>query len=604
MPRPSTCGAVWCLEHPKMSDKVRRACAVARAHGYRYIWIDSCCIDKTSSEELSEAINSMFTWYRDASVCYSFLEDVSSGLSPRADLSGFRTSRWFTRGWTLQELIAPRNVIFLSLDWQIIGTKESLADVTESITGIPTAVLVHQTRLREVSVARRMSWASRRITTRVEDEAYSLMGIFDINMPTLYGEGSRAFLRLQEEILKRIPDGSLFAWGPRTANVFAVSPTPPPTYHRSALSQLKDCIRSVCLFFRRGALAHVLPAQPVRRHVDYTLSSASLYTPVTSVSEVSFLAPSVAQFLHSDDVCAMLQDELSFRLELRYARHYPPGYSTSSNGVRTWLPLLSCDSWRFSPETIIRSGNLRTPRRRYLAILACKLSNESLIGVVCYSRWHQEHSFRNIELYSGSIWGDPSEEGFARLVILSPEDLRTIRTEVQWQEVYLNLAYMRNMSSVPPLLDNGTIREHVHLAPWSRDAVLDAGYTLAILRPLPARRERGNTYSLIMFQDTKEYVDIKIESLGVPPHIVENWLKSDPIVCLAERASVAQLHLLAAVEIDRNDNAQCLRSLCDVPEPVTARSVLFRGPSGMMQCVCVTVLHTSNMYLLEINIEK
>ncbi|TBU47153.1 heterokaryon incompatibility protein-domain-containing protein, partial [Dichomitus squalens] len=189
------------------SEKTRRACAVARAHGHRLIWIDASCVDRTSSAELSEAINSMFRWYRDASVCYAYLAD-----DPRAENSAFRHSRWFRRGWTLQELIAPPVVVFLSLDWRFLGTKASLSRVVEAVTGIDRPVLLHRMRLDEVSVARRMSWAAERRTTRAEDEAYSLLGIFDVNMPTLYGEGRRAFVRLQEEIMKRIPDQSLFTW--------------------------------------------------------------------------------------------------------------------------------------------------------------------------------------------------------------------------------------------------------------------------------------------------------------------------------------------------------------------------------------------------------
>ncbi|TFK91075.1 HET-domain-containing protein, partial [Polyporus arcularius HHB13444] len=221
-PRYATLSHVWNadgeqsytdIRNIQMSEKIRRACAVALAHGYPYIWIDSCCIDKTSSAELSEAINSMYTWYQNAAVSYAFLADVPSDQNPRADNSAFRQSRWFTRGWTLQELLAPRVVFFLSRDWQVIGTKTSLGHTIEHITTIPFSVLTFQSPLPDVSVARRLSWASNRRTTRVEDEAYSLIGIFDINMPTLYGEGQRAFIRLQEEILRRIPDQTLFTWG-------------------------------------------------------------------------------------------------------------------------------------------------------------------------------------------------------------------------------------------------------------------------------------------------------------------------------------------------------------------------------------------------------
>ncbi|KAI1792682.1 heterokaryon incompatibility protein-domain-containing protein, partial [Ganoderma leucocontextum] len=193
------------------SEKVRRACAVARAHGHRLLWLDMCCIDRTSSAELSEAVNSMFRWYRDASVCYVFLSDEGTE-DPRDANSAFRHSRWFRRGWTLQELIAPRVVVFLSLDWRFLGTKASLAKVIKAVTGIDRRILLHRMRLDEVSVAKRMSWAAERKTTRVEDEAYSLLGIFDVNMPILYGEGQRAFVRLQEEIVKHIPDQSLFTW--------------------------------------------------------------------------------------------------------------------------------------------------------------------------------------------------------------------------------------------------------------------------------------------------------------------------------------------------------------------------------------------------------
>ena len=126
--------------------------------------------------------------------------------------SAFRTSRWFTRGWTLQELIAPQRIVFLSQEWKAFGTKVTLMKPLKEITGISREVLLCKVPLDQISVARRLSWAAPRETTRVEDRAYSLFGIFDVNLPTLYGEGDRAFQRLQEEILRRIPDQSLFAW--------------------------------------------------------------------------------------------------------------------------------------------------------------------------------------------------------------------------------------------------------------------------------------------------------------------------------------------------------------------------------------------------------
>jgi hypothetical protein len=176
--------------------------------------LSRCCIDKTSSAELSEAINSMFRWYEKAETCYAYLSDVpdGAGLVPAQVRARFAASRWFTRGWTLQELIAPRYVLFFSRHWKYFGTKESLCDQISAITGIDTDTLLGA-GLEHVSVARKMSWASCRNTTRIEDSAYCLLGLFDVNMPLLYGEGQKAFQRLQEEILRSSHDYSLFAWG-------------------------------------------------------------------------------------------------------------------------------------------------------------------------------------------------------------------------------------------------------------------------------------------------------------------------------------------------------------------------------------------------------
>jgi hypothetical protein len=197
---------------PEMAgySKIRGCCAQAALHGFDYAWIDSCCIDKTSSSELSEAINSMFNWYRKAQVCYAYLRDVPAGGVGEDHLregSLFRRSEWFTRGWTLQELLAPRSVVFFDRDWVDIGTRYSLRSLVSAITGVKD-----MDNFERACVAQKMSWASRRQTTRIEDQAYCLMGLFGVNMPPLYGEGSKAFYRLQLEILKGSDDESLFAW--------------------------------------------------------------------------------------------------------------------------------------------------------------------------------------------------------------------------------------------------------------------------------------------------------------------------------------------------------------------------------------------------------
>ncbi|KAI0513093.1 HET-domain-containing protein [Xylaria bambusicola] len=193
--------------------KVVKACNLARSQGYKYIWIDTCCIDKSSSAELTEAINSMYRWYKESDVCYAFLSDVSGRDFEISAPDELRESRWFTRGWTLQELIAPDNVEFYGSDWQSIGNKknDTLCSIIADITKIDEGVLRGKD-IFDISIARRMYWASGRETTRIEDLAYSLLGIFDINMPLIYGEGHKAFRRLQEEILKTTDDQSIFAW--------------------------------------------------------------------------------------------------------------------------------------------------------------------------------------------------------------------------------------------------------------------------------------------------------------------------------------------------------------------------------------------------------
>jgi Heterokaryon incompatibility protein (HET) len=170
----------------------------AQRDGINYFWIDSCCIDQSSSAELSTAINSMFRWYQNAAKCYVYLSDVPVPYK----ISTFRRSRWFTRGWTLQELLAPRSVEFFSREGIWLGNKESLELQIQQITGIP----IHSLRgdpLSHMSIDKRMSWIANRETTVEEDIVYSLFGIFDIHMPLIYGEGAvKAFRRLGEEIEK------------------------------------------------------------------------------------------------------------------------------------------------------------------------------------------------------------------------------------------------------------------------------------------------------------------------------------------------------------------------------------------------------------------
>ena len=194
-------------------DMTCRQAAQARPQIF-WVWIDTICINKDSSAELSEAINSMYAWYRDAVVCYAYLEDVQEH-----DLSTLSKARWFTRGWTLQELVAPREVEFFGQCWCRLGSKgirtsddERFTSTLSEITGIEEMALREPHCVHLQSVATRMSWASDRDTTREEDQVYCLMGLFGVNMPPLYGEGEQAFLRLQEEIIRSSSDHTIFAW--------------------------------------------------------------------------------------------------------------------------------------------------------------------------------------------------------------------------------------------------------------------------------------------------------------------------------------------------------------------------------------------------------
>lgn len=234
--------------------KIEKCCQQAKARGLEYAWVDTCCIDKRSSAELSEAINSMYNWYANAYECYVYMSDVyaqyndDDANSPRS-LSKFSTSeqrestkmdtivgnlservpkwteviegyetrtfndsKWFTRGWTLQELLAPSLVWFFDRRWLLLGDKKNLQEVISSTTSISFGILMGMTSLEACSVAQRMSWAARRETTRIEDVAYCLLGIFDVNMPLLYGEGRKAFIRLQEAIIQQSDDETIFAW--------------------------------------------------------------------------------------------------------------------------------------------------------------------------------------------------------------------------------------------------------------------------------------------------------------------------------------------------------------------------------------------------------
>jgi hypothetical protein len=217
-------------------DKIRFCAQQTKRDGLEYFWVDTCCIDKSNSQELQEAINSMFRWYQDAKRCYVYLSDVKCNIvdadseSCRRWKPAFRKSRWFTRGWTLQELLAHASVAFYSEEGELLGDKQSLKDTIHEITGIPAEAL-SGCKLSDFSVDDRFSWAEQRQTTREEDIAYCLLGIFDICMTLRYAEGKdRAMERLRRKIQRPTKDieerlGKICSW--------LSAPDPSTNYHKA-----------------------------------------------------------------------------------------------------------------------------------------------------------------------------------------------------------------------------------------------------------------------------------------------------------------------------------------------------------------------------------
>ncbi|KAM7197436.1 hypothetical protein V8F20_006581 [Naviculisporaceae sp. PSN 640] len=201
--------------------KIMTTCRLAqqRTPPIHHVWIDTCCIDKTSSAHLTENINSMYEFYTRAEMCVVYLVDLPPHVSFR---DGLKDCKWISRGWTLQEMIAASRIEFFSAgpdgspsDWKYRGTKSQFCNELAQCTGVPRDVLNGRRPVASYSIAQRMSWASRRKTTRPEDIAYCLLGIFGVNMPLIYGEREvGAFRRLQENIIKKSNDMTIFAWEP------------------------------------------------------------------------------------------------------------------------------------------------------------------------------------------------------------------------------------------------------------------------------------------------------------------------------------------------------------------------------------------------------
>ncbi|KAI1792384.1 HET-domain-containing protein [Ganoderma leucocontextum] len=524
-PQPSS---IW--DDPRLSSKIRRACETAHGYGFRYVWIDSCCIDKTNSSEWSEAINSMYAWYRDAKVCYAYLADVPT-CPPRQN-PHFEKSRWFTRGWTLQELIAPPEVVFLSEEWRYLGTKYSLASFLEKITGIDRGVLKHEVSLDLVSVAKRMSWASKRETTRLEDEAYSLLGIFDIYMPTLYGEGRRAFRRLQEEILRRIPDQSLLAWG---------NPERGPEEDRPPF--LSSVGRPP--FVNASSLFATSPR-------DFHASG------------------SITPFIDHDSIAALLGG-----IDVPVQDYVPSPY-----GTRTQLPLLSLSNKLvFDPEDYDFC----------IAILACtdqQYGDLRLLGRLCVVQRYNSPSSKLHRLYATNL-SVPQCAGPCGLFVLPPPQI--LKGEDLLRHIRVQTVYLPHPDrELPPhkdedfeywpprdLGDEGGTK--VRFPEWAADRLRAQGYDVNVIARTDDPRPDGALITLSKGADTltiayQYWVNTQLEPRGE--------LRFVAIIYLPERQSPSR----SRTSLSRS------RHVTPARECVPYSIMTLRAPYGERSCNDIVLL--------------
>ncbi|KAF1922424.1 uncharacterized protein M421DRAFT_426928 [Didymella exigua CBS 183.55] len=220
----------------------------------------------------------MFRWYRSAAVCYTYLNDVTFEsasdkmfTSDRPDRRG-RPSEWFERGWTLQELLAPQNMQFYDKRWKFMGTRNELAMVVGKVAGISPEYLNGRQNLNEASCATKMSWMAGRVTQRVEDIAYSLIGLFDVYLEPTYGEGIKAFVRLQEAIIEEFGrfDESLFAWERPKDSILRCYRNQPHAHHFEhnkwgLLAPSPDCFKSSYDVFIQKNLVTMRPEGGFRK---------------------------------------------------------------------------------------------------------------------------------------------------------------------------------------------------------------------------------------------------------------------------------------------------------------------------------------------------
>ncbi|KAH9846487.1 heterokaryon incompatibility protein-domain-containing protein [Lenzites betulinus] len=464
--------------HPRVSEKIISACKVARDAGFRLLWIDACCIDKTSSAELAEAINSMYEWYRLSEICYAFLEDVPDDDDPTSPESAFRKSRWHTRGWTLQELIAPLRVVFLTKRWSFLGSKMGLAATLESVTHINVDILTGRVPMDSVSVARRMSWAVRRYTTRVEDYAYSLLGIFGVHMAPIYGEGANAFLRLQDEILRTVPDQTIFAHEWETPLSIPGLLASSPAGFSSSICRSLEVISSASFASRlRIRAEEVPPLQAVLTPQGVRMSMLCIRVDLARSADLAIFVPELARNLTAiwaacnacaqlprAHLLAILRCKTSDGLCVVLPLHRPPPGPEEEKGLWVGTGLLCVDHNHVYPP--FRRHILTLSERALAEVLAppsLRLSTVE-VSILRHSPIHAIPRVVSSKQYIGST--------VSSLAKRAPED--TIEFEfdpICVQELDKLGFYLSRIHIAPPTQDNVklsfTLSSQSVCRPWS-----------------------------------------------------------------------------------------------------------------------------------------
>ncbi|KAM5536695.1 hypothetical protein V8D89_009622 [Ganoderma adspersum] len=466
----------------RYSDKIKRFCEVARQDGFEWGWVDSSCIDKSSSSELSEAINSMYDWYRYSGTCYCFLHDLHDiDTADPTFCEEFGNSKWFTRGWTLQELLAPSVLLFLSSTWRVIGSKYTLASIVEIVTDIDHSILTFEQPLEAISVARKMSWAASRTTTREEDEAYSLMGIFGVTIPISYGEGRYAFIRLQEEIVKHYPDQTIFAWG-RDLHPSELTLAPPG--HVDGISD------------------NLLVSQASMNRDEYLLASGPRHFKQSS----TFRRLSRGAFAELLD----LSPEDTYQV-----------FTPTSYGMHACVPLL----------TVYRDDSLfNSPT--HIALLACEDQDHRLLALLLRPHWQDQ--IDGYDFLVGAIVGDPNtlvssdtplQSHYYRITFITDEEIISHRQDIKMVDLYI--PHRPTITSQKLELEETThaalraSREffEVRLSGWSRTLLAQSGYSLTPTTDVSVARHDGRlvstpssvpTTSAVVISNNDEYITIRI----------------------------------------------------------------------------------------------